>query len=51
MFDDGKGIGGVMIHIVPVAHLLRPAVAAAVMRHDAITVLYEEQHLRVPVVG
>jgi hypothetical protein len=51
MFDDSRDIGCVVIHIVPVAHLGRTAMTAAIMRDDAITLANEEEHLRIPVVG
>jgi len=41
----------IVIHVVAVGDLSGPAVAAAVMGDDAITVIEEEQHLRVPVIG
>ena len=41
----------IVIHVVAVAGLAGAAVAAAVMGDDAIAVIEEEQHLRVPVVG
>src|SRR6202453_3082895 len=42
---------GIVIHVVTVAHLRGTTMAAAVMRDDAIAVIEEEQHLRVPIVG
>jgi hypothetical protein len=42
---------GIVVHIVTVAHLRRTAVAAAVLRYDAIALIEEEQHLRLPVIG
>src|SRR5207247_10969907 len=42
---------GVMIHVVAVARLCGPAVAASVVGDDAIAVFEEEQHLRIPVIG
>ena len=42
---------GIVIHVVAVADLAGPAVAAAVMSNDAIAVIEEEQHLRIPIVG
>src|SRR5882672_4292048 len=41
----------IMIHVMTVAGLAGPAVAAAVMGDDSIAVIQEEQHLRVPVIG
>src|SRR5215471_14500884 len=46
-----RQIVSVVIHVVAVIDLARAAVAAPVMRDDAVTALPEEQHLRVPVVG
>src|ERR1700727_602615 len=45
-----RKIVSVMIHVVTVAGLRRPPVATAVMSYDAIAVIQEEHHLRVPVV-
>src|ERR1700738_5250057 len=45
-----RKIVSIMIHVVTVARLRGPAVAAAVMGYDAIAVTQEEQHLRVPVI-
>src|SRR5450631_1866263 len=42
---------GIVIHVVAVADLAGPAVAAAVMSNDAIAVIEKEQHLRIPIVG
>src|ERR1700737_2801804 len=50
MRSKRRKIVSIMIHIVPVARLRGPAVAAAVMGYDAIAVTQEEQHLRVPVI-
>src|SRR5262245_39310788 len=44
-------IRGVVVHVVTIAHLARPAMATAVMRDDAIALLHEVEHLGVPVVG
>ena len=51
MRRHGRKIVGIMIHVMAVAGLAGTAVAAAVMGDDAIAVIEEEQHLRVPVVG
>src|SRR6202045_4797965 len=51
MRGQRRQVIGIVIHVVTVAHLSGPAMASAVMRYDAITVLEEEQHLRVPVIG
>src|SRR5882672_6934776 len=42
---------GVVIHVMAVAGLGGAAMAASVMGYDAIAVLDEEQHLRVPIIG
>ena len=49
--DDGGNIGGVVVHVVAVADLARPAVAASIVGDDAIAVFQEVEHLGVPVVG
>ena len=51
VIDDVRRVGGVVIHVVPIPYLARAPVPAAVDANDAITVLEEEQHLRIPVVG
>ena len=49
--NDGKGVGGVVIHVMTVGDLGGTAVATAVMGDDAKTLGNEEQHLRIPVIG
>ena len=51
MRGQSREVVGIVIHVVAVAGLAGPAMAAAVMGDDAIAVIEEEQHLRVPVVG
>ena len=51
MRDDRGGVRGVVVHVVTIADLARPAMAAPVMRNDAIALLQEVEHLGVPVVG
>src|SRR5258708_37499035 len=46
-----RKIVSIMIHVVTVARLRGPAVAPAIMSYDAIAVIQEEHHLRVPVIG
>src|SRR6266404_1989191 len=50
MRGEHRKIVSIMIHVVTVARLRGPAVAAAVMGYDAISMTQEEQHLRVPVI-
>src|SRR3954463_12671377 len=50
MRGQRRKIVGIVVHVVPVAGLRGPAVAAAVMRDDAVAPSDEEQHLRVPIV-
>jgi hypothetical protein len=40
----------IMIHVVTVAGLRGPAVAATIMGYDAVAMTQEEQHLGVPVI-
>jgi hypothetical protein len=49
--DDCGQVIGIVVHVVTVSDLRRSAVTATVMRDYAVTLLQEEQHLRVPVVG
>src|SRR6266404_3826922 len=51
MRGQRRQVIGIVIHVVAAAHLSGPAMASAVMSYDAIVVLEEEQHLRVPVIG
>src|ERR1700681_1251933 len=51
MRRQGRKVVGIMIHVMAVAGLAGPAMAAAVMGDDPIAVAQEEQHLRVPVIG
>ena len=50
MGREGGKVIGIVIHVMAVAHLGRPSVTAAVVGDDAIAVIQEEQHLRVPIV-
>jgi len=49
--DDCRDIGGIVVHVVAVADLCRPAVTAPVMSDHAIAPFDEVEHLRVPIVG
>src|SRR5213593_4376131 len=51
MRDDRGGVRGVVVHVVTIADLARPAMAASVMRNDAVALLQEVEHLGVPVVS
>jgi hypothetical protein len=51
MCSQRRQVVGVVIHVMAVTGLTGPAVAAPIMGYDAIAVLEEEQHLRVPVIG
>src|ERR1700678_720080 len=51
MRGQGRQVVGIVIHVVAVAGLGGAAMATAVMGDDAIAVVEEEQHLRVPVIG
>ena len=48
--DDLGDIGRVVVHVVPLPDLGRPAVAAAVVGDDSITLVDEMEHLRIPIV-
>ena len=50
MLDYRRGVGRVMVHVVASAYLRGTAVAAPVMRDDAIAAGKEEEHLGVPIV-
>src|SRR6185437_16286133 len=51
MLDHRRDVGGIVVHVVPIAHLGRPPMPAAVMRDDAKALLQEVEHLGVPVVA
>src|ERR1700726_672089 len=51
MRRQGRKVVRIMIHVMAVAGLAGPAVAASVMGDDPIAVTEEKQHLRVPVIG
>ena len=46
-----RQIVGIVIHIVSVVDLGGAAMATSIMGDDAVPMIEEEQHLRVPVVG
>src|SRR5262249_60665311 len=47
----GRRVRRVVVHVVAVAHLAGPAMAAAVVSHDSIPLPEEVEHLGVPVIG
>src|SRR5436189_3703756 len=51
MCGQRRQVVGVMIHVMAATGLGGAAMAAPVVGDDAIAVLEEEQHLRVPVIG
>src|SRR5262249_340654 len=51
MLDHGGDVGGVVLHVVAVAHLCRATMAAPVMRDDAVALAGEVGHLRIPIVA
>ena len=51
MLDHRRDVGGVVIHVMTLAHLRRAAVAAPVVSDDAIAHLQEVEHLCVPIVA
>src|SRR5207249_10845739 len=51
MRGQSRKVVGIVIHVMAVTGLGRPAVASSVMGDYAIAVFEEEQHLRVPVIG
>src|SRR5204863_7872540 len=50
MRDDRGGIRGVVVHVVTIADLARPAMAPPVMSNDSIPFFHEVEHLGVPIV-
>src|SRR6059036_517490 len=51
MCGQRRQVVGVMIHVMAAIGLGGAAMAAPVVGYDAIAVLEEEQHLRVPIIG
>src|SRR5258707_15719097 len=51
MRGQSRQVVGVMIHVMATTGLGGAAMAAPVVGYDAIAVLEEEQHLRVPIIG
>src|SRR5262245_46317716 len=51
MLDDRRRVRGVVAHVMTLARLARPSMAAPVMSNDSITLPEEVEHLGVPVVG
>src|SRR5262245_38554677 len=51
MLEDRRRVRGVVVHVVAVTHLTRPAMAAPVMSDDSISLPEQVEHLGVPVVG
>ena len=51
MFNDCGSVGGVVIHVVTVAHLRRTAMATPVMSNDAVALAEKIEHLGIPIVG
>src|ERR1700674_3994340 len=49
--EETSEIVCIRIHLVAIPCLFRPAMAAAIMGDDAITVLTQEKHLCIPCVG
>src|ERR1700758_1352455 len=41
----------IMIHVMPIGHLGRPSMASSIMGNDAVAVVEEEHHLRVPIIA
>src|SRR3954469_11401667 len=50
MVGNGLQIVGIVIEVVAIGDLRRTAMAAPIVRDDAIALVKEEQHLRIPVI-
>src|SRR6266568_4759528 len=48
LFDQLGEVVGILVHVVALPRLVRPAMAAPVVSDDPIAVLTEEQHLGFP---
>jgi hypothetical protein len=51
MGGQSREVVGIVIHVMAVAGLGGPAVASSVMGDNAIAMVEEKKHLRVPVIG
>src|SRR4051812_29548572 len=51
VFGQGGKVGGVVVHVVPIAGLGGPTVPSPVMGDDPVATVEKEDHLAVPVVG
>ena len=51
MLDYRRDVGGVVVHVVTVGYLCRAAMAAPIVGDNAIALIDEIEHLRIPVVG
>src|SRR6185295_19599192 len=51
MLYHSRNVGGIVIHVVTVAHLGRAAMAAPVMGDDAVALVEEIEHLRIPIIA
>src|SRR5512132_3204890 len=51
MLNHCGGVSGVVIHVVTIANLRGSTMAAAIMGDDPIALVYDLEHLRVPVIG
>src|SRR5215469_14254604 len=51
MRDHGSRVRSVVVEIMTVCSLTRPAMAAPIYTHHPVTMVEKEQHLSVPVVG
>jgi hypothetical protein len=51
MYGQRRQVIGIMIHVVAISGLRGTAMSAPVVGYDAIAMLQEEQHLRVPIVS
>ncbi|EKJ93096.1 hypothetical protein C241_26810 [Bradyrhizobium lupini HPC(L)] len=49
-FNDGEGVGGVVVHVVTIGNLGGTAMTTAVMGDNTKPLGDEEQHLRIPVI-
>ena len=51
MCGQSRQVICIMVHVMALAWLGGPAMPAPIMGNDAIAMIEEEQHLRIPVIG
>src|SRR5258706_8391964 len=51
VLNDRGRVGGIVVHVMTTGHLARASMAAPIDSDHAISVVEEEQHLGIPIIG